>query len=283
MNIITLIENSREKKSLDNEWGLSLYVEANERRILFDTGMSSAFVENAKKLDVDLSKVDMVVLSHGHFDHGGGLAAFFSANGAAPLYLRTTADDNLYGKFLVRKRYVGLDRALLESNKTRLRWVEEDTEIAPGLHILTSIPDTERRPDTRSKILVKTEHGFVPDAFKHELVFVVKEKDGMSVITGCGHLGILNMVLAAKRKFPGTPIKAVIGGFHTISNPITERMAATLLEMKAMALRFKELGCQRVISGHCTGKKAASILKEQLGQSYFQLSTGTTFEIRVLA
>lgn len=279
MNIVTLIENSKGTQGLANEFGLSLHIEANEKRILFDTGTSSAFAENAEKLKVDLSEVDMAVLSHGHFDHGGGLAAFFSSNEAAPLYLRTTADGDLYGRFLFRNRYVGLDQAVLKANQTRLRWVETDTEIAPGLHILTTIPDTECKPNSGKSILVKQSSAFVPDAFRHELVFVVKEEDGISVITGCGHLGVLNMVLAAKRKFPGKPIKAVLGGFHMIRNAITGGMAATPAEMKAMALRFKELGCQRVISGHCTGRKASAILGRELKESYSQLSTGMTFEV----
>ena len=279
MKVTTLIDNSKGKKELANEWGLSLHIEANGHRILFDAGFSSAFVENAEKLKVDLSKIDWAVLSHGHIDHGGGLAAFFSANATAPLYLRATADGDLYGRFLFRTRYVGLDRALLEANQKRLRWVEEDTEIAPGLHILVSISDSEPRPDTGSRILVKTKHGFAPDAFKHELAFVVEEKDGISVVTGCGHLGVLNMVLAAKRKFPEAPMKAVIGGFHLIASPIIGRAAMTPVEMKAMALRFKELGCQRVVSGHCTGKKASAILMTELKESYSQLSTGMTFEI----
>jgi 7,8-dihydropterin-6-yl-methyl-4-(beta-D-ribofuranosyl)aminobenzene 5'-phosphate synthase len=279
VRVTTLIDNSKGNKGLASEWGLSLHVEANGRRVLFDTGTSSAFVKNAEKLGVDLSKVDIAILSHGHFDHGGGLAAFFSANDTAPLYLRTTAGGDLYGRFLFRHRYIGLVKAVLMANQSRLRWVEEDTEIAPGLHILTSIPDTERKPNTERKILVKTERGFVPDAFKHELVLVVKEEDGISVITGCGHLGVLNMVLAAKKKFPEAPIKTVLGGFHIISNFITGGMAVTPVEMKEMALRFKELGCQRVISGHCTGKKASAILREELQEGYSQLSTGMTFEV----
>lgn len=127
--------------------------------------------------------------------------------------------------------------------------------------------------------MVKQSGSLVPDTFSHELIFVVKEEDGISVITGCGRLGVLNMVLATKRRFPGEPIKAVLGGFHMISNPITGGMAGTPAEVKAMALRFRELGCQRVISGHCTGRKASAILKQELKESYSQLSTGIAFEV----
>jgi 7,8-dihydropterin-6-yl-methyl-4-(beta-D-ribofuranosyl)aminobenzene 5'-phosphate synthase len=275
VKITTLIDNSRGATGLANEWGLSLHVEANDHRLLFDSGASPAFAKNAEKLKVDLAKVDMAVLSHGHFDHGGGLGAFFSSNKTAPLCLRRTADGDHYGKFLFWTRYVGLDRRLLEANEERLSWVETDTEIGPGLHVLVSIPEDEPRPDTRKDLLVRTERGFSPDAFKHELVLVVKERDGVSVITGCGHLGVLNMVLAAKRKFPEAPIKAVIGGFHMVAAPITRTRAETL----ALALRFKQLGCQRIFSGHCTGRKALTVLGRELGDEFSELTTGSTFDV----
>lgn len=275
MKVTTLIDNSKGVTGLTNEWGLSLYVEAGNQKVLFDSGTSSAFARNAEKLSLDLSEVNLAILSHGHFDHGGGLGAFFSANKTAPLYLRTTADGDHYGKFLFWSRYVGIDRTLLRTNQRRLHWVEKDIEVAPGLHLLTSIPDDEHRPDTRRRLVVRTEHGFASDAFKHELVLVVKERDGISVVTGCGHLGVLNMILAAKMKFPEARIKTVIGGFHMIAAPITRRKA----EAMALALRFKELGCQRVVSGHCTGSKALSVLERELGDTFSRLTTGSSFEV----
>ncbi len=254
-------------------------MEANGQRILFDTGKSKAFANNAEEMNVDLGKVDMAVLSHGHSDHGGGLAAFFAANKTAPLYLRTTAEDDHYVKLLFLRRYVGIDKEVLKANERRLRWVKEDMEIAPGVHVLTSIPDSEPRPDTQRSILVKTAQGFAPDLFKHELVLVVKEDNGISVITGCGHLGVLNMIQAAKRRFPEAPIKAVIGGFHLIASPISGGMSATAEDTKAMALRFEDLGCQSVVSGHCTGRKASALLQDALKGRFRMLATGTILEI----
>jgi len=279
MHLITLIENSMGREGLTNEFGFSLHIEANGRRVLFDTGQSSTFVQNAAKLNVDLSAVDLAVLSHGHYDHGGGLGAFFAANATAPLFLRTTADGEYYAKLPVGERYIGLDRDVLQANRTRLRWVGEDTEIAPGLHALTSIPDVERRPHTEDRLMAKQGGALVPDRFGHELALVVREDDGIAVITGCGHLGVLNMVLAAKRRFPEEPIKAAIGGFHLMSNPTAGEMAGTPADVEAVARRFKELGCQRVISGHCTGKQASAILMRALKDDYLELSTGMAFEV----
>lgn len=156
---------------------------------------------------------------------------------------------------------------------------EDDTEVAPGFFALTSIPDTEPRVYVERKIMVREGDKLVPDKFRHELALVVKESDGISVLTGRGHLGVLNMVQAAKAKWPDEPIKAVIGGFHAVSNPINKGMAGSPASIERMARRLKELGCQRVFSGHCTGKKATAILKQVLRDDHDDLATGKVFDV----
>ena len=101
----------------------------------------------------------------------------------------------------------------------------------------------------------------------------------MVVLTGCGHSGILNMVKAAQDRFPDEPVKAVVGGFHLIDNPLLKTMGATPGEVREMARRLDAMGCRRVITGHCTGAKAARILKEELGDRLEILHTGATFEL----
>lgn len=279
MHITTLVDNSEGQAGLTSEWGLSLHLEANGRKILFDTGSTSAFASNAQKLNIYLHDVEAAVLSHGHYDHGGGLGAFFSANDDASLFLRTTADGDHYYRTPFIGRYIGLDKEVLQANEGRLRWLSEDTEVAPGFHALTSIPISEPQLYVERKIMVREGENLVPDTFKHELALVVKEPNGISVLTGCGHLGVLNMVQAAKAKWPDESIKAVIGGFHAVSNPITRGMACTPSGIERMAERFKELGCQRVISGHCTGKKASAILKQVLKDDHDDLATGKAFDV----
>jgi 7,8-dihydropterin-6-yl-methyl-4-(beta-D-ribofuranosyl)aminobenzene 5'-phosphate synthase len=278
MKLITLIENAKVESGLKNEFGLSLYLEANDKKILFDTGSSSAFAENASRLGVDLAAVDLAVLSHSHYDHGGGLEAFFRANSEAPLYLRPGADGEYVARFLMFKKYVGLDQRIVREYSHRMISVDQDTEIAPGLHVLTNIPSSEPRPHTEDRILVKRDGGLVGDDFRHELALVVEEGDGVSVLTGCGHRGILNMLQAARSKFPDRRIKAAIGGFHMIAGP-AGGMNVTPQEARKIAQRFKELGCEKVISAHCTGKKASKILKGELKEDYSELRTGAVFNI----
>ena len=108
---------------------------------------------------------------------------------------------------------------------------------------------------------------------------VVREKDGMVVLAGCGHSGILNMVKAAQDRFPDEPVKAVVGGFHLIDNPLLKTMGATPGEVREMARRLDAMGCRRVITGHCTGEKAARILKEEMGDRLEILHTGFSSDL----
>ena len=101
----------------------------------------------------------------------------------------------------------------------------------------------------------------------------------MVVLAGCGHSGILNMVMAAKDRFPSVPVKAVVGGFHLIDNPLLKTMGATPEEVREVARKLMALGCQRVITGHCTGSRASEILKRELGEQLEVLNTGFTVDL----
>jgi len=280
VRITTLIENSPGSDDrLHSEHGLSLFVEANGVRMLFDLGPSPRFAANAEVLGLDLAAADLAVISHGHFDHGGGLARFLELNDHAPVFLRRTADGPHYSAALTRERYIGLDLDVLASRPERLRWVDGETEAAPGVHLLTAIPRSEPRPAGNARLFLKAGDSFVPDPFDHELVCVVREPDGMVVLTGCAHSGATNMVRAAKARFPDDPIKGVVGGFHLALNAATGALAMEPKEVKAFARMLTGLGCARVATGHCTGDKAASLLQGRLGERLTRLRTGTVLEL----
>jgi 7,8-dihydropterin-6-yl-methyl-4-(beta-D-ribofuranosyl)aminobenzene 5'-phosphate synthase len=279
MHLTTLVEDSRGRPDLRNRFGLSLFLETGGRTLLFDTGQDDTFQQNARTLGIDLGKTDLAVLSHGHYDHGGGLGAFFGASSGIPLYIREGAGGDYYAKVFWKTKYIGLDKGVLEEFRDRLRWVTQDTELAPGIHALTSMRRTWPIPAGNRRILLKTPEGLVPDPFRHELTCVVREKDGMVVLAGCGHSGILNMVKAAQDRFPNEPVKAVVGGFHLIDNPLLKTMGATPAQVREMAHQLDAMGCRRVITGHCTGTKAARILKEELGDRLEILHSGSVFDL----
>ena len=125
MKITTLIENTACREGLVCEHGLSLYIETGSKRILFDAGQTGAFGDNAEKLGIDLSRVDLAVLSHGHYDHGGGLKRFLELNAAAPVYINQSAFSQCYNG---PEKYIGLAPSLRESDwsswRTRWNWAK---------------------------------------------------------------------------------------------------------------------------------------------------------------
>jgi hypothetical protein len=135
MKITTLIENTTLRDDLTAEHGLSLLIEFGGRKILFDSGQSGAFADNAEKLGIDLSQVDLCVLSHGHYDHGGGLKRFLEINDHAPVYINRHA----FGEYFSSGKYIGLDPALEEN--PRLIGVEDVLEIAEGITRMTAASD----------------------------------------------------------------------------------------------------------------------------------------------
>ncbi len=274
MHLPTLIDDSAGVDAgLVDQHGLSLLIEACDRTVLFDMGQDGAFIRNAEFMGLDLTDVDLGILSHGHFDHGGGLAAFLSYNTHAPVYIRTGAGNAYYARDRSRYRYVGLDTRVLTGNADRLIRIGNDTEISPGLMLITGIPIIDPPPPGNRTLLVRRDGRYDPDPLLHELFLVVAEKDSISIVTGCGHSGLLNMVHAAKEQFPGRKVKAVVGGFHLTDKDTAPHIITTV------GKALKSAGCRRVIAGHCTGSRAKDLLREEFGDRFSALFTGFSTEI----
>jgi 7,8-dihydropterin-6-yl-methyl-4-(beta-D-ribofuranosyl)aminobenzene 5'-phosphate synthase len=282
MRITALIENTRpdDRAELTAEFGLSLFVERDGQRILFDTGASGAFSENAEKLGIDLQGVDAVVISHHHFDHGGGLARFLEANRRAKVYLRKSAEESFYFKApLLGERYVGLDRELLQEQAGRLEFIEGFTEVLPGTYILTAIDTQYAQPKGNRRLFVKKGDACEPDNFGHELMMVTREEDGLVVFSGCSHHGIQNMLSTATRQFPNQPIKAVIGGFHLIGLPVFNTMAGSKKDIRQLGGELLKYPVEQYYTGHCTGQKAYRVLKGVMADRLQRFQTGSELVI----
>jgi 7,8-dihydropterin-6-yl-methyl-4-(beta-D-ribofuranosyl)aminobenzene 5'-phosphate synthase len=282
MRVTVLVENDLldGRDDLTAEFGLSLHVQTGDRQILFDTGASGAFVGNAEVLGIDLKEVDVAVLSHHHFDHGGGLGRFLEVNDRARVYLRMAESEDRYFKALaVIKRPIGLDPNLLARFQDRFELVTDEHEVAPGVFLITEIGSIHDRPKGNRRLYVERGGSLVPDPFDHELVMVVREADGMVVFSGCSHHGILNMIEAAVDRFPDVPIKAVIGGFHLIGLPFFNTMAASRAEVEDIARRMLAFSPGTVYSGHCTGARGFQVLEGVMGDTLKPFRTGTSIEV----
>ena len=149
MKITTLIENTKAEKSasVEAEHGISLFVEFNSRKLLFDTGASSRFFENAKELNHVLEDIDMAVISHGHFDHGGGLETFITENLDAPIYVKGEAFKSYHKKIAgLFNKYIGLDGTLVQRFEQRFVFLESFAEIDKNVFIITDIQENHPRP-----------------------------------------------------------------------------------------------------------------------------------------
>ena len=282
MKITTLIENqaARTQDSLSAEHGLSMHLQRGEASVLFDTGASGAFAGNADRLGIRLDEVDAVVLSHHHFDHGGGLEAFFSVNDHAPVYLKPAPDgEPSFHAFGVLNRAIGLPEGLLEKYSDRFVFVDEPTEIKAGVFVLPHILENHSRPAGNSYLYLDSDGQRSHDSFEHELMMVVRSDEGIVVFTGCSHSGVLNMIDTAVEAFPGEPIEAVLGGFHLIGFPLFDTMAGGRKAVREVGEALAALPVEKFWTGHCTGRKAYGVLGELLGARLAPLNAGTVIDL----
>ncbi len=273
MKIITLLENDVCRPELASARGLSIYVETAAHKILFDMGPDAQFLDNAKALGVDISAVDIAVLSHGHSDHGGGLAAFCAVNRTAPIYLRREALHPYYAVLPGQEpNYIGLPPEL---DTDRLVFTEDFQELDRGLLLFSGVEDDQSVRAVAPKLQEKTPNGFRPDGFAHEQ-HLLAEEDGKAVLlAGCGHLGIVNTLRAAEKRLGRRP-DVVFGGFHLFE---LDPASASSAELIAATARFLTQGDTVYYTGHCTGGWAYDRLQEALGDRLRPMHGGTTAEL----
>lgn len=263
MKLYVLIENTALTPRFACEHGLSLLLETGGRRILFDTGASPAFAENAALLGVDLSTVDAAVLSHGHYDHGGGIARFLELNEHAPVCVSRRAFGEYHNAL---GAYIGLDRAL-RANK-RLVPVEDELNIGEGLTVI-SCADMECVRPIDSTGLTELRGGeHHPDLFLHEQYLLVREGGRRILISGCSHRGVVNIM---NRFSPDV----FIGGFHFMKQEMTDGHSALLDDAAERLLSYPTT----YYTGHCTGAAQYDYLSGRMGERLCALSSGLVAEI----
>ena len=254
MKINVLTENTSKNNTLGFEHGLSLYIETEKHKILFDMGQSSLFTDNAVKMGIDLAQVDIAILSHGHYDHGGGIKAFLELNSNAPVYLSKYAFEPHYN---AKDKYIGLDISL--ENSDRLLFTDDITVIDDELTLYSSTTVIHKYDAPFSGLSVETNGALVPEDFRHEQYLMINEKGKRILISGCSHNGILNIAHHFKPDI-------LIGGFHFMKIVDSEYLTNAANTLLTYSTQF--------YTCHCTGVEQYEQLKSTMGDKLSYLSTG---------
>ena len=259
MRIVNLMEDTPGVTGCAYEHGLSFYIETQKHKILMDAGAGGLFAENAGKLGVDLRKVDMAVLSHGHYDHGNGLIRFCEINGSAPVYIKRGAEADLYHIKEDSKRYIGLPDEVKTSSRNI--WVEGDLQVDEELFLFTGIKGRRCWPTGNLELKECRGEAVLQDEFSHEQYLVIDCEGTRTLLSGCAHNGILN-ILDRYREIYGKNPDKVVSGFHMMKKQgLTdwdkEEIRKTARELAEMKTEF--------YTGHCTGAEAYEIMKDIMG------------------
>ncbi len=262
MEITTLIDNVVYGNNLTGEHGLSLLIKLDGFTILFDTGQSGQFIRNAMTLSVDIKSVDVVIISHGHYDHTGGLHNFCQVNKTAKIYIKPEA---MKLKYKNKSKFIGIPfQSKLFEN--RVIDVRQPLALRPDVHILPDIALHHSEDTHFMGMYIKSGDTWLSDDFQDEQILVIQEKEALVIISGCSHRGITNIIDTAIRYF-NKPIAAVFGGFH-----LKDELADTV------SFIIEKLGSYKIpLLGvsHCTGLDAYARLKSELpGSNVFYNYTG---------
>lgn len=247
MQITTLVDNHVNSGSFCAEHGLSLYLETDSnKKILFDTGQCDLFYRNAVKMGIDLSQAEILVISHGHYDHTGGLGKFLEINKTALIYLRAEAQSN--GRVI----YTSDSVTPLTSDMAIICTPVRDLPQMAGFY-------TEKNGQQE------------PDLFKDEQYLVYDHGEGATLITGCSHKGIIRIIEDCEA-ITGKKVLEVAGGLHTSGSSAT-----VVSDLAAMLLKSN---IKKFAAGHCTGIESYALLKRILGERIFYNYTGNRFNFQ---
>ena len=265
LTITQLIENTAGGPGLLAEHGVALLIEADEHRLLFDTGQGLALRHNAEKLAIPMELVDAIILSHGHYDHAGGLADALAMTGPVDLYLHPQA---LTTKFNQSGRDIG---APTELNKLTLLtreiiYTRKPTEIFPGIRVTGEIPRIHQIEDTGGPFYQDVICSR-PDDLPDDQALFIETPKGLVVLLGCGHSGVINTLEYVQELTDKKPIHAVLGGMHLL-RATPERLTFTGDRLNDMAIDY-------LSPNHCTGLDAVCYFKARFPDAFHLSQVGT--------
>ena len=278
MKIRVLVENIPQEE-LGAEHGLSLLIEYKEKTYLLDAGQSGLFMDNAKALSVDLSKVEVGVLSHGHYDHAGGFEAFLEKNN-----IKIYAMKNIVGEYFSAKggmHEIGVPKEVYPRYSENFVLVDSVTEINDDVYIVPHRTKGLEKIGERTGLFKKQNGEIIGDDFAHEASLVFDTKNGLVIFNSCSHGGICNIIEEVKEVFPNKNIKAFLGGLHMMGMKNGEEYCAfTDEEIQEITAFLEKEKVEKIYTGHCTGLVGFNKIKKMYGEDKVEyLSIGKEINI----
>jgi 7,8-dihydropterin-6-yl-methyl-4-(beta-D-ribofuranosyl)aminobenzene 5'-phosphate synthase len=275
LRITTLSENTAAGfPGMIAEWGLSVLVETGDLKILLDTGASISVPHNAPVFGLDLSTIDKIVLSHGHYDHTGGLKGVLKQMGKqVDIIAHPDMWANKYRRGEGFERYIGIPFSMEElvALGASFNLSKDPVWISNDIVTTGEIAMTEEFEELDPDMYVKEDGNWRRDELWDDRALIIKTDEGLVVILGCAHRGVINTLRHAREVTGVELIHTVLGGTHLI-RASEERILLT-------AAAFQELGVQQVGVSHCTGLPSSVLLAQQLGGTFFFNNTGTSITV----
>ena len=265
---MNLIENTPGAEGCLYEHGLSFYIETKNHKLLVDTGASDWFIENAKILGIDLTKVDRVILSHGHYDHSGGILPFIKINSTAKIYMQRNAVGDYYHKDALIEKYIGIDKQIAELSQ--VVWVDGDLVIDEELTLFSNVTGRRLWPQGNLELKELVNGEFIQDEFTHEQYLVITDGEERVLVSGCAHNGVLNILEKYHALYEAYPY-AMISGFHMRKK--TDYTEADIVVMEETAKELSKIDTC-FYTGHCTGEFPFKVMKKILGEQLIYVHSG---------
>ena len=272
VEVLILVENSTPIPGFQGEYGFSALVTVEDKKFLFDTGSGEALMKNASLAGIDLAQINDLIISHGHFDHTGAVLPFLEMGDKKKIYAHSNMFVPRYVVAGEYKRAIGIQFKAqeIEARKAEMIFTDDFTDIYPGVFLTGAIPRNTSYEDVGGSFFAEESGQLVPDNIADDMAMVITHTEGLIIISGCAHAGMINTIEYARKKTGQSKVLAFIGGTHLIM--------ASEDRLKKTTAALRNLDVQKIVACHCTGFNAMLTLRNELGERVIKGETAMNFQ-----